>query len=187
MTSEYAKFLDPVDVESLPIIYFVLPCYNEVEGLEHTAEVLHQKISQLVAASKISEQSRILFVDDGSKDGTWELIEKLHNMNGSLFGGVKLAHNRGHQNALYAGLMEAYKAGCDAAISMDADLQDDVNAADEMIKQFSEHHCEIVYGVRSSREKDTWFKRNTAELFYSIFAWMGAETVPNHADYRLMG
>ena len=105
MTSEYAKFLDPVDVESLPIIYFVLPCYNEVEGLEHTAEVLHQKISQLVAASKISEQSRILFVDDGSKDGTWELIEKLHNMNGSLFGGVKLAHNRGHQNALYAGLM----------------------------------------------------------------------------------
>ena len=150
MTSEYAKFLDSVGVESLPIIYFVLPCYNEVEGLEHTAEVLHQKTSQLVAASKISEQSRILFVDDGSKDGTWELIEKLHNMNGSLFGGVKLAHNRGHQNALYAGLMEAYKAGCDAAISMDADLQDDVNAADEMIKQFSEHHCEIVYGARKT-------------------------------------
>ena len=170
-----------------PIVYFVLPCYNEVEGLNHTADVLRQKMTQLINESLIDSRSRVLFVDDGSHDGTWELIEKIHASDANLFGGVKLAHNRGHQNALYAGLMAAYSAGCDAAISMDADLQDDVDAADEMIKQFSEQHCEIVYGVRSSREKDTWFKRNTANLFYSVFAWMGAETISNHADYRLMG
>lgn len=169
-----------------PIVYFVLPCYNEKAALPFTAEKLSQKIEVLLASGKISQSSRVLFVDDGSKDDTWEEIKKLHRQHPS-FGGIKLAHNRGHQNALYAGLMEALKLGCDAAISMDADLQDDVDACDEMIDQFVNQQCEIVYGVRSSRAKDTWFKRTTANLFYKMFAWMGAETVPNHADYRLMG
>lgn len=168
-----------------PIIYFVLPCYNEAEGLRHTAEVLRAKVEGLVAAEQISERSRILFVDDGSKDGTWDIICDLHDANGLLFGGVKLAHNRGHQNALFAGLMVAKDQGCDAAISMDADLQDDVNTVDEFITNFR-NGDEIVYGVRSARKKDTWFKRNTAEAFYKVFEWMGAETVPDHADYRLM-
>ena len=168
-----------------PIIYFVLPCYNEAEGLRHTAEVLRAKVEGLVAAEQISERSRILFVDDGSKDGTWDIICDLHDANGLLFGGVKLAHNRGHQNALLAGLMVAKDQGCDAAISMDADLQDDVNTVDEFITNFR-NGDEIVYGVRSARKKDTWFKRNTAEAFYKVFEWMGAETVPDHADYRLM-
>lgn len=169
-----------------PIVYFVLPCYNEEEALPLTAEKLSQKVETLLGSGRISPSSRVLFVDDGSKDGTWKEIEQLHRKY-AAFGGVKLAHNRGHQHALYAGLMEALKAGCDAAISMDADLQDDVDACDEMIDQYVNHNCEIVYGVRSSRAKDTWFKRTTAGLFYKIFAWMGAETVPNHADYRLMG
>lgn len=169
-----------------PILYFVLPCYNEVEGLQRTADVLHKKITTLIKGNIIAPNSRVLFVDDGSQDGTWNLILNIHNASPELFGGIKLAHNRGHQNALFAGLMAAYKANCDAAISMDADLQDDVNAVDEMIRQYVDEHCEIVYGVRSSRKKDTWFKRTTAEAFYSIFEWMGAETIPNHADYRLM-
>ncbi|WP_425350866.1 glycosyltransferase family 2 protein [Bifidobacterium colobi] len=170
---------------SSPIIYFVLPCYNETEGLAHTADVLCTKVDTLINNSTISSKSRILFVDDGSKDGTWKIIQRLHNSNEQLFGGVKLAHNRGHQNALFAGLMTARAQGCDAAISMDADLQDDVNAVDEFIANFR-NGDEIVYGVRSARKKDTWFKRNTAEAFYKIFEWMGAETIPDHADYRLM-
>lgn len=174
------------DIMTLPVVYFVLPCYNESEGLRHTADALKKKINQLIACDGISGKSRILFVDDGSKDGTWDLIQQLHYEDEALFGGVKLAHNRGHQSALYAGLMQALRDGCDAAISMDADLQDDVNAVDEMVKKFSQEHCEIVYGVRSSREKDSWFKRNSALMFYRVFEWMGAETVPNHADYRLM-
>lgn len=174
------------DIMTLPVVYFVLPCYNESEGLRHTADVLKKKINQLIVCDGISGKSRILFVDDGSKDGTWDLIQQLHYEDEALFGGVKLAHNRGHQSALYAGLMQALRDGCDAAISMDADLQDDVNAVDEMVKKFSQEHCEIVYGVRSSREKDSWFKRNSALMFYRVFEWMGAETVPNHADYRLM-
>ena len=134
----------------------------------------------------VSNASRIIFVDDGSTDGTWELIARLHGSNPQLFGGVKLAHNRGHQNALLAGLMVAYGSGCDVAVSMDADLQDDVNAVDEMLARYSQG-CQIVYGVRSSRAKDTWFKRTSAGLFYKLFSTMGAETIPNHADYRLMG
>ena len=168
-----------------PVIYFVLPCYNEVEGLAHTAEVLLDKVEQLIATERISRSSRILFVDDGSKDGTWGVIQQLHRQNEKLFGGVKLAHNRGHQNALFAGLMTARDQGCDAAISMDADLQDDVDAVDGFIENFLSGD-EIVYGVRSARKKDTWFKRTTAEAFYKVFEWMGAETVPDHADYRLM-
>lgn len=172
--------------ESMPILYIVVPCFNEQEGLSKTAEVLKNKINNLVSCELISSSSRVIFVDDGSKDSTWNLIASFNSENPSLFGGVKLAHNRGHQNALYAGLMYAREQGCDAAISMDSDLQDDVNAVDEMVKKFVQEGCEIVYGVRSSRKKDTWFKRNTALAFYKVFASMGAEVVPNHADYRLM-
>ena len=168
-----------------PIIYFVLPCYNEAEGLVHTADVLAAKVAHLTETGRISKQSRILFVDDGSKDGTWSIIRNLHERDAHLFGGVKLSHNRGHQNALLAGLMTARAYGCDAAISMDADLQDDVNAVDGFIDGFC-NGDEVVYGVRSARKKDTWFKRTTAEAFYKVFEWMGAETVPDHADYRLM-
>lgn len=171
---------------SVPVLYIVVPCFNEQEGLSKTAEVLKNKINNLVSCELISSSSRVIFVDDGSKDSTWNLISKFNSENPSLFGGVKLAHNRGHQNALYAGLMYAREQGCDAAISMDSDLQDDVNAVDEMVKKFVQEGCEIVYGVRSSRKKDTWFKRNTALAFYKVFASMGAEVVPNHADYRLM-
>ena len=174
------------DRRDQPVVYFVLPCYNEAEGLVHTADVLAAKVAHLTETGRISKQSRILFVDDGSKDDTWSIIRNLHERDAHLFGGVKLSHNRGHQNALLAGLMTARAYGCDAAISMDADLQDDVNAVDEFIDGFCNGN-EIVYGVRSARKKDTWFKRTTAEAFYKVFEWMGAETVPDHADYRLMG
>lgn len=170
-----------------PVVYFVLPCFNEAEGLRKTASVLKKKVGSLLEDGSISPKSRITFVDDGSRDATWEIISDLHSTDPGLFGGVKLAHNRGHQNALLAGLMEALHDGCDATISMDADLQDDVGVIDEFIRKYSEEGCEIVYGVRSSRETDTWFKRTTAGWFYKVFASMGAETVPNHADYRLMG
>lgn len=170
-----------------PVIYCVLPCFNEEEGLETTAEVLKKKVGALLGAGSINRKSRILFVDDGSLDATWTIIARLHASDPLLFGGIKLAHNRGHQNALLAGLMEALHDGCDAAISMDADLQDDVGVVDEFIRKYSFEECEVVYGVRSSRDTDTWFKRTTAGWFYKIFAWMGAETVPNHADYRLLG
>lgn len=172
--------------ESVPILYIVVPCFNEEEGLSKTAAVLQNKMTNLMNQKLIHSYSRVIFVDDGSKDSTWNLIASFNRKNPSLFGGVKLAHNRGHQNALYAGLMYAREQGCDAAISMDSDLQDDVNAVDEMLKKFTQDGCEIVYGVRSSRKKDTWFKRSTALAFYKIFASMGAEVVPNHADYRLM-
>ena len=172
--------------KSVPILYIVIPCFNEEEGISKTAEVLQAKMNYLMNQKLIHSYSKVIFVDDGSKDSTWNLIDSFNHKNPSLFGGVKLAHNRGHQNALYAGLMYARKQGCDAAISMDSDLQDDVNAVDEMLKKFVEEHCEVVYGVRSSRKKDTWFKRNTALAFYKVFAAMGAEVVPNHADYRLM-
>ena len=149
------------------------PCYNEAEGLVHTADVLAAKVAHLTETGRISKQSRILFVDDGSKDDTWSIIRNLHERDAHLFGGVKLSHNRGHQNALLAGLMTARAYGCDAAISMDADLQDDVNAVDEFIDGFCNGN-EIVYGVRSARKKDTWFKRTTAEAFYKVFERMGA-------------
>ena len=172
--------------KSVPILYIVVPCFNEEEGLSKTAKVLQNKIADLESRKLIHSYSRVIFVDDGSTDSTWDLIASFNREDPSLFGGVKLAHNRGHQNALYAGLMYAREQGCDAAISMDSDLQDDVNAVDEMLQKFTQDGCEIVYGVRSSRKKDTWFKRNTALAFYKIFAAMGAEVVPNHADYRLM-
>lgn len=164
-------------------IYFVIPCYNEEEALPITAQILHRKLSALQSAGLASSGSRILFVDDGSKDRTWEKIESF-TQSDALFAGVKLSHNRGHQNALLAGLMTA-RQYADAAISMDADLQDDIDVVDRFIEEY-ERGCDIVYGVRSSREKDTFFKRTTAEGFYTFMRAMGVEMVFNHADYRLM-
>lgn len=166
-----------------PVLYVVVPCYNEEEVLPETSKRLKAKLEKLMGEDKISRSSKIMFVNDGSKDSTWDLISKLHESD-SIFSGVNLSRNRGHQNALLAGLMTA-KDFCDAAISMDADLQDDIDAVDAMVEKFAEG-CEIVYGVRSSRKKDTFFKRFTAEAFYRLMNFLGAETVFNHADYRLM-
>ena len=165
------------------VLYIVVPCYNEEEVLPETAKRLKAKLSALTAAGKISPESRVLFVNDGSRDKTWEEICALHRAE-AVFSGVDLSRNRGHQNALLAGLMTAMER-CDMAISMDADLQDDVDAVDAMVDKYHEG-CDIVYGVRSSRKKDTFFKRFTAEGFYKLMNAMGAETVFNHADYRLM-
>ena len=165
------------------ILYIVVPCYNEEEVLPETSRRLRAKLEGLMAAGKISERSRVLFVNDGSRDRTWELITRLHG-ECPLFCGADLSRNRGHQNALLAGLMTA-KERCDMAISMDADLQDDIDAVDAMVEQYYAG-CDIVYGVRSSRKKDTFFKRFTAEGFYRLMEFMGAETVFNHADYRLI-
>lgn len=164
-------------------LYIVVPCYNEEEVLPETSRRLKDKLTALMGAGKISEGSRVLFVNDGSKDRTWELISALHAAD-PLFSGVDLTRNRGHQNALLAGLMTA-KDRCDMAISMDADLQDDVDAVDGMVDKYLDG-CDIVYGVRSSRKTDTFFKRFTAEGFYRVMNALGAETVFNHADYRLM-
>ncbi len=165
------------------ILYIVVPCYNEEEVLPETSKRLKEKVTGLIQAGKVSEKSRILFVNDGSKDRTWELISALHESD-PIFSGIDLTRNRGHQNALLAGLMTA-KDKCDMTISMDADLQDDVDAVDRMVEEYYAG-CDIVYGVRSSRKKDTFFKRFTAEGFYRVMNLMGAETVFNHADYRLM-
>ena len=165
------------------ILYIVVPCYNEEEVLPETSRRLKEKLEGLMAAGKISPDSRVLFVNDGSKDKTWDIISQLHEQC-PLFSGADLTRNRGHQNALLAGLMTA-KERCDMAISMDADLQDDIDAVDAMVEEYYAG-CDIVYGVRSSRKKDTFFKRFTAEGFYKLMNAMGAETVFNHADYRLM-
>lgn len=164
-------------------LYIVVPCYNEEEVLPETARRLRDKLEHLIGSGKISAQSRVLFVNDGSRDRTWTLIAGLHRAC-PLFSGVDLTRNRGHQNALLAGLITA-KDRCDMAISMDADLQDDVDAVDAMVDRYHEG-CDIVYGVRSSRKTDTFFKRFTAEGFYRVMNFLGAETVFNHADYRLM-
>ena len=164
-------------------LYIVVPCYNEEEVLPETAKRLRAKLEQLMGEGKISRDSRVMFVNDGSKDRTWELISRLHE-DCPLFRGVDLTRNRGHQNALLAGLMTAMERA-DAVISMDADLQDDIGAVDEMMDKYLEG-VDIVYGVRSSRKTDTFFKRTTAEGFYRVMNALGAETVFNHADYRLM-
>ena len=165
------------------ILYLVVPCYNEEEVLPITSKAVKEKMNNLITAGRISDKSRIMFVDDGSKDRTWELIEELHQSD-SIFTGVKLSHNRGHQNALLAGLMTA-KEYADILVSMDADLQDDIGAIDGFLDKRAEG-CEIVYGVRSSRKTDTKFKRWTAETYYKVLAKMGVEITYNHADYRLM-
>lgn len=164
-------------------IYFVIPCYNEEDVILLTAKKLREKMIDFKAKGLASEGSRILFVDDGSKDKTWRLIEKLSSEN-RMFSGLKLSHNRGHQFALMAGLMTA-KQHADAVISMDADLQDDIDASESFLDAYYEG-CDIVYGVRKSRKKDTFFKKATAEGFYKFMGAMGVELVFNHADYRLM-
>lgn len=164
-------------------IWLVIPCYNEKEVLPETSKQLQGIMEDLIKREKISKASRIVFVNDGSKDTTWEMITELHREN-PLFTGINLAHNRGHQNALFAGLMTA-KEYADAAISLDADLQDDVAAIEQFIDKFLAGK-DIVYGVRSTRETDTRFKRGTAHAFYKVMNAMGADTLEDHADYRLM-
>lgn len=165
------------------ILYLVIPAYNEEDVLEITAKELTKKINSLIKDKKISKESKVLFVDDGSKDNTWSIINKIHD-NNNLFIGLKLAHNRGHQNALLAGLVHAIDK-CDISISMDCDLQDDISAIDAMIDEYTKG-SQIVYGVRSSRKKDSFFKKFTAEGFYKFMHFMGVDLVFNHADYRLM-
>ena len=164
------------------ILYVVIPCYNEEEVISETARQLLVKMKDLVQKKKISSKSKVMFVNDGSKDSTWEKILELHQKN-KLFTGLCLSRNKGHQNALLAGLLTA-KNYADIVISMDADLQDDINAIDEMIEKNS-MGAEIVYGVRSSRKKDSFFKRFTAEAFYKIMKFLGVDIIFNHADYRL--
>lgn len=164
-------------------LFVVVPCYNEEEVLPETSKRLAAKMEALIAAGKIAPDSRVAFVNDGSKDKTWAMIQELHLQN-PVFTGVNLSRNRGHQNALLGGLMTVME-DADMAISMDADLQDDINAMDEMIDKYHAG-CDIVYGVRSKRKTDSFFKRFTAESFYRLMDKMGAKTVFNHADYRLM-
>ena len=166
-----------------PRLFIVIPCYNEQEVLPITAPMFLEKIKGLTAAGKISEDSRVLFVNDGSKDKTWSIIEELAKSD-EHFIGISQSRNRGHQAAVLAGLMEA-KEMCDITISIDCDGQDDINAMDGMVDAYLDG-CEVVYGVRSSRDTDTFFKRFTAEGFYKFLAMMGAEVVFNHADYRLI-
>ena len=164
------------------ILYIVVPCYNEEEVLNETTKRLEVKMKNLVKDKKISKDSRVMYVNDGSKDKTWDLIESISKEH-EYFTGICLSRNRGHQNALLAGLMTA-KEYADVVISMDADLQDDINAVDEMLDKYYAG-CDIVYGVRSARKKDSWFKKHTAQGFYKFMKKMGVDIVYNHADYRL--
>lgn len=166
-----------------PILYIVVPCYNEEEVLPVTAPRFLEKLTQLAGEGLVSPDSRVLFVNDGSRDGTWEIIRDLARSDPRCLG-IAQSRNRGHQNAVLAGLMEAMDC-CDITISIDCDGQDDLNAMDEMVRAYLDG-CEIVYGVRSSRETDTFFKRATAQGFYWLLKRLGAEVVYNHGDYRLM-
>lgn len=171
------------DERTLPVLYLVIPCYNEEEVLPETTKRLTEKLHGMVREQVVHSDSRILYVDDGSRDKTWALIEE-YSAAIPYVDGVKLAHNRGHQNALLAGLMTAMPL-CDCAISMDADLQDDTDAVDRFVEKYKEG-CDVVYGVRNKRDTDTFFKRTTAEGFYKFMKLLGVDVVFNHADYRLM-
>ena len=164
------------------ILYIVVPCYNEEEVLTETTKRLKIKLNNLIKKQIISKDSKVMYVNDGSKDKTWNMIQEIHNKE-KLFTGISLSRNRGHQNALLAGLMTA-KNYADVVISMDADLQDDIDAIDNMLDKYY-NGCEVVYGVRSARKTDTWFKKSTAEGFYKFMKAMGVDIVYNHADYRL--
>lgn len=164
-------------------IYLVVPCYNEHDALPLTAPVMLEKLDRLISSGKITPESGVLFVDDGSSDDTWEIIKRLRQSDGRV-SGLRLSRNRGHQNALMAGLVTAMD-WCQATISMDADLQDDINAIDAMVEKYLEGN-QVVYGVRSARKTDTFFKKFTAEGFYKFMKIMGADVVYNHADFRLM-
>ncbi len=170
-------------LRSQPLLYLVIPCYNEHEVLPVTAPLFLDKLKDLISREKISDKSKILFVNDGSKDETWQIIKSLAESD-SHYSGISLSRNRGHQNAILAGYMEA-KSKCDITISLDCDGQDDINAIDEMISEYISG-SEVVYGVRNDRASDTFFKRTTAQLFYKILNSMGAEVIYNHADYRLI-
>ena len=165
------------------ILYIVIPCYNEEQVLPVTAPQFLEKLNSMIREEKIDDKSRVLFVNDGSKDSTWKIIKELA-LKDPHYMGISQSRNRGHQNAVFAGLMEA-KDCCDITISIDCDGQDDINAMDEMVAQYQRGH-EIVYGVRSKRDSDTFFKRFTAESFYKLLNKMGVEAVFNHADYRLI-
>ena len=165
------------------ILYLVIPCYNEEEVLPITTKKLTEKLDKMIKGKLVSKESRIMYVNDGSKDRTWELIGQFNKTN-KYVTGVNLSRNRGHQNALLAGLMTA-KEYADIVVSMDADLQYDIDVVDKMVIEYN-NGCDIVYGVRSARKTDTWFKKTTAEGFYKFMALLGVEIVYNHADYRLM-
>ena len=171
-------------MDSPEILYMVVPCYNEQEVLRQTADQLKAKYMALISEKLISPDSRIVFVNDGSSDQTWNIIKELHNTQPKLFSGIDLARNNGHQNAVLAGLM-TIKDICDMCITMDADLQDDINAVDEMVKKYYDGN-QVVYGVRSARDNDSFFKKFTAESFYRLMKTMGANVVYNHGDFRLM-
>ena len=164
-------------------ILVIIPCYNEEEVLGETSKRLLELYGKMISEGTVSPESKIVFVDDGSRDRTWEIISGLCEQN-NIYRGVKLAHNAGHQNALLGGLMTV-KDECDCAVSIDADLQDDINVIPEMVKKF-DNGCDVVYGVRSERKTDSFFKRTTAQGFYKFMAMMGVDVVYNHADYRLM-
>jgi glycosyltransferase involved in cell wall biosynthesis len=174
-----------INKNRLPIIAIIVPCYNEEEVLPETAKRLSGKLSQLISAQIVCEKSKIIFVDDGSSDNTWELIKNYHTGNPKYFSGIKMSGNRGHQNALLCGLL-TFKDQVDAAISIDADLQDDIDVIDKMIEKYQAQY-EIVYGVRSDRKTDSFFKRSTAQGFYHFMRFLGVDIVFNHADFRLMG
>lgn len=165
------------------ILYLVIPCYNEEEVLADTAGKLDKKMKELMAEGLIDVKSRIIFVNDGSMDLTWKIIEDLHNKD-TLFGGINLTRNRGHQNALLAGLMTV-KDDADIVISLDADLQDDINVFNEMLRKNNEGY-DVIYGVRNDRKKDSFFKRHTAQMFYKLTNKLGGDLIYNHADFRLM-
>lgn len=167
----------------MDILYLVIPCYNEEAVLPETSRQLSDKLNSLISGGRIAPESRIVFVNDGSKDKTWEIICALHEQD-KIFQGIKLSRNKGHQNALLAGLMTV-KEHCDMTISLDADLQDDIDVIDKMVEKYYKG-CDVVYGVRNARETDTFFKKFTAEGFYKLMKAMGSEVVFNHADFRLM-
>lgn len=172
-----------ISQQDSPLLYIVIPCYNEEAVLPMSKEMFKKKLYDLMERGLVSPDSRIMFVNDGSKDGTWQLIENLCAED-QCFCGISLSRNRGHQNALLAGLMEARNL-CDVSISIDCDGQDDINAMDKMIEAYRSG-CDVVYGVRSDRSSDTFFKRTSAQAFYKLLSSMGVETVYNHADYRLL-
>ncbi|MFC4653169.1 glycosyltransferase family 2 protein [Lactococcus nasutitermitis] len=166
------------------ILYMVVPCYNEELVIDETSRRLKAKYDALISAGKISRKSRVVYVNDGSKDKTWDKIQEKYQED-EMFSGINLSCNRGHQNALLAGLMTV-KEFADCVISMDADLQDDIDTIDAMLDKFIDEECDVVYGVRDNRDTDTFFKRNTAGLFYKIMRGLGSQSIPNHADFRLM-
>ena len=184
MNERHLNIIPPSTRDNVPLLCIVVPCYNEEEVLPQSSSILASTVEDLVSKGRVSPESRIIFVDDGSKDSTWDIICSLHK-NKNVFTGIKLAHNEGHQRALYAGLMDAFDRSCDISVSIDADLQDDVDVIEEMIDKYVAG-AEIVYGVRNNRDTDTGFKRNTAQTYYLLMNKLGTEVVYNSADFRLM-